>query len=64
MTKNIYDLKLHESTGISFNFSATRVPGGWLYLRLGSEGNNRTVIRTETFVPYDAEFKDMEEENE
>jgi len=63
MTKNIYDLKLHESTGISFNFSATRVPRGWLYTRFGIEGT-KTVIRSEKYVPYDAEFKDMEENDD
>ena len=61
MTKTIYDLKLHESIGISHNFSVTRVPGGWLYIRYGNEKNNRTVVRSETFVPYDVEFKDMED---
>ena len=55
--KNIYDLKLHEATKINVEYpdSSTdnipwdilRVSGGWLY--------------NETFVPYNAEFKQIME---
>jgi len=54
MKKNLYDLKLFESMLISEEMrhlrKIERVPGGWIYWRIGPD-------TTSTFIPYNEEFK-------
>jgi hypothetical protein len=49
--KNIYELKLHETTEVAKNLYATRVPGGWVYDSVINYDNIVSV-----FVPYNDEF--------
>lgn len=59
MTKNIYNLKLHESIFIDDKSSieVMRVPGGWIYTfiqwyySIDDEKNRHSV-----FVPFDNSF--------
>lgn len=55
--KSIYDLKLHEETGISNYFYATRVPGGWIY----SSYNGSSDMQFQVFVPFNNEFQNQNE---
>ena len=55
--KNIYELELHEETGISKYFYATRVPGGWIY----SSYNGSSDMQFQVFVPFNNEFQNQNE---
>ena len=55
--KNIYELELHEETGISAYFYATRVPGGWIY----SPYNGSSDMQFQVFVPFNNEFQNQNE---
>jgi len=60
---NIYNMKLHEKVDIKYRteedtydhgmLEIIRVPGGWLYRRNWSNGDNYGPM---TFVPYDNQF--------
>jgi hypothetical protein len=60
--KSIYELGLHEVTGIlpiadkivSNDFTVMRVPGGWIYMVWDDEAQK--LVR-EIFIPYDNEFQ-------
>ena len=54
--KSIYDLKLHEETGITRYLYVTRVPGGWIYTIY--EFDN---FVSQLFVPFNNEFQDSGE---
>lgn len=52
--KNIYDLKMHEATKVKnnlFSLRIVRVPGGWIYYRIGEPHPG-------VFVPMNKEFKE------
>lgn len=57
MDKDIYDLKLHETTEIikqdGLNYYVTRVAGGWIYQYMRLDCNSMTSV----FVPFNNEFK-------
>ena len=55
--KNIYELELHEETGISAYLYATRVPGGWIY----SSYNGSSDMQVQVFVPFSNEFQNQNE---
>lgn len=57
--KNIYDLKLHESTFIDDKnlIEVTRVPGGWIYHFIEWDYlTDDEKTRRHVFVPFDNEF--------
>lgn len=56
--KNIYQLKLHESTTLN-PYRITRVPGGWLYSQF-----TKSSVVTDTFVPYFVETGDLSDLSE
>jgi len=62
--KNIYKMKLHEIINIEGIGSVKRVPNGWLYYTSSSittghiDSNSCSISVSETFVPYNEEFKD------
>ena len=53
LRKKIYNLKLHESVTDN-GTNVMRVPGGWMYRRNGSLGNDTTSV----FVPFNDEFNE------
>lgn len=61
MEKDIYEMRLHESSEVRLNVSndswskvfVIRVAGGWIYEM--PTGNTRRV--TSVFVPFNKEFK-------
>ena len=55
--KNIYELELHEETGISKYCYVTRVPGGWIY----SSYNGSSDMQVQVFVPFSNEFQNQNE---
>jgi hypothetical protein len=59
MEKNIYELKLHESTDMACGIAIMRVPGGWIYDMWDYE---KDMSKTGTFVPLDTEFMDKKKE--
>lgn len=55
--KSIYELKMHEATKVKnnlFSLRIIRVPGGWIYYRIGEP-------HLGVFVPMNNEFKENED---
>jgi len=52
MTKDLYDLKLHEESNVDGDCIARRVPGGWIYVFYSDDGE---IVST-NFVPHHPEY--------
>lgn len=55
--KNIYDMEMHEVLKVKnelFALRICRVPGGWIYYRIGENLSG-------VFVPLNAEFRGRED---
>lgn len=50
MTKDLFNMKLHETLVINSNLEILRIPGGWIY----NFKNNGTCR-----VPFSLEFKEI-----
>jgi len=59
--KTIYQLKLHEGVMLDFGVFVMRVPGGWIYDCWDT--NTDSFKQGGYFVPYDTEFKQIEDIN-
>ena len=52
MIVDLYKMVLHEAVGVDDDWSAMRVPGGWIYIYWNSQLKPQQTV----FVPYDNEF--------
>ncbi len=58
VVKEIYDIEPLCTKRFGEDLWITRVPWGWIFSRSGIQGSDVKHF-TETFVPYDTEFKDL-----
>jgi len=56
----IYEMQLHDETYLGDDLFVTRVPGGWVYTQVVTEGSGDQNVRFAVFVPFSKEFIDRE----